>query len=314
MRSGTINDRIIEWGTWEELYENYQKATESQGYIVRSISYIVSQAYSLSLRRRKFDRYLCPICWQGSHPSDRRYPLKQRRKLLSRFPTHREFVSFQGGLYKSQLHTLADDDVLLIFDYTRFHETTEVKVHDLGIVLCARDKTLYYDFFASAPHDYHYTVGVMEYFFDNEEIVQSARQVFIWCDGALRTKENLYLWSVLRHHYEVPLHVFIFPPHHGHSLADGHFGVGKRKLRKAYAGGLIATLSNIEEQFSTLKNTNTFTIDVVPHQNFMVSPLQEGIRCYYAFSFPSPNQVACWERFGEEQPTLQDLRVTLLAQ
>lgn len=117
------------------------------------------------------------------------------------------------------------------------------------------------------------------------------------------------MFSILQHYHRIPLCVFFFPEYHGHSLADGHFGVGKRKIRRAFAGSIIATLSDIEQQFHTLANTKTFTIDEVPKQSFEVEPLKEGIRKYSAFTFPAPHQVTCWERYQQGTPVTQALVV-----
>ena len=46
---------------------------------------------------------------------------------------------------------------MVIYDYSRFHETSQVKVHDLGFVVLSKDDCEYFDFFTEAPHDYHYT-------------------------------------------------------------------------------------------------------------------------------------------------------------
>jgi len=51
---------------------------------------------------------------------------------------------------------------MVIYDYTRFHETTETKIHDLGFVVITANGLEYFDFFTEAPHNYHYTATAWE--------------------------------------------------------------------------------------------------------------------------------------------------------
>lgn len=308
VRSGTENERHAEWGKWATLYLNYKEAVEVF-YPPRSERFIIALAQELKIRRATFDRYLCAICWQGLHPNDNSFPLKKRRGFLARYQEHRQLVQTQCSLHKQQRKQLAKLEVLLIYDYTRFHETAEVKVHDLGVVMITPDKVSYFDFFADAKHDYHYTAMVMTHFFATEETIQQATHIHIWNDGALRTKENLHCFSLLGLKYNVPIEIFIFAPYHGHSMADAHFGVGKKKLRRAFGGGKIATLEDIQNQFVGMHNTQTFIFGSIPKQTYKVKPLKSGIQKFFAFSFPHPRQVLCWQKYQEGSPVIQDLCV-----
>lgn len=173
--------------------------------------------------------------------------------------------------------------------------------------MVTKQETRYFDFFAEAKHDFHYTATVMEQFFSSEPTIQKAKTIKLWSDGALRTKENLYLFQGLQEKWKVEIQVFIFPPYHGHSLADGHFGVGKKKTRKNFGGSLIASIEDVAGQFQGLHHTTTYIIPEIPHHNWNIAPLKGGIQCYFAFAFPAKEQVRCWAQFGETTPKDQQL-------
>lgn len=306
VRSGSESERHIQWGTWGELYKNYVSAVE-QYYAPRSLFFIRTQVDKRNIQLAKFDHYICPICWQGNHPTDEHYG-DQREALLERYPSHHELVGFTSRLYKHQTTQIKPGEVLLIYDYTRFHESSVVKAHDLGVVMRTTTMTKYFDFFAEAAHDYRYTRAVMEYFWENEAELRLATRIRIWSDGALKTKENIFLFGELQAKYGVPIEVFSFAPYHGHSLADGHFGVGKRSLRKKFADNLVATLADIEQQFAPMTNTTTFIFDKIPAESINVAPIP-GIRSFFAFTFPDAGIVECWTRYVQgETPVLLPLQ------
>ncbi|MHB1955910.1 MAG: hypothetical protein ACYCOU_19440 [Sulfobacillus sp.] len=272
----------------------------------RGRTFIIGLAEKLHIHPAVFDRYMCPICWQGHHPSEGSFPPKKRQGFLNRFADHEELVAYLRTLHKTQRTTLKDGEVILIYDYTRFHETSEVKINDLGIVLITSTATRYFDFFAEASHDYHYTYTVMDEFFQIESLLQNVTKIHVWSDGGLRMKENIYLFAQLQQRYQIEIYLFIFPPYHGHSLADGHFGVGKRKLRREYAQGGLAALKDVEKQFKSMHNTSTFILDAISKDVYNVKTLKAGIQHFFTFAFPSPGTVRCWYKYPH-QPQDQPL-------
>ena len=300
-RSGSENDHISSFTIYDGLYLAYIAAISTTTFKIRSKSFIIGLSKKLHIQCASFDRYLCPICWQGKHANDGTYPIKKRERFLSRYEKHHSFVEYQRSLHKNQRSNLGIGEVMLIYDYSRFHETSEVKIHDLGTVMVLNKRLFYFDFFAEAPHDYHYTFTVITMLFANNQSLQEASKVKIWSDGALRTKENLFLFSQLQRIWNVELEVFIFPPYHGHSLADNHFGVGKKKLRKRFANGGLASMIDVEGAFAGMHNTTTYIIEEISTETYNIQPLTKGIQCFFAFTFPAEGVVRCWERFTESE-------------
>jgi hypothetical protein len=227
-------------------------------------------------------------------------------------------VKQQSDLFKAQQRSLKPGEVIVLFDFTRFHETSSVKVHDLGIVKLTVNEDgdldiTYFDYIAEAPHKYHYTAHAMEDFMTNDADVKHAKRVIVWSDGGLRTKENLYLFSELQEELGVPIEVHIFAPGHGHSLCDGHFGVGKKAIRRRFAGALVATVEDVRQEFSKLTNTTVKVIPSVPQRDWRLLPLAEGIMHFYAFTFPEAGTVYCYTNYplpGQPLPpaVIQEIR------
>lgn len=307
VRSGSENSRFAEWGTWKEIHQQYCEAAGSTTHAIRSLFFVQAIANRLNIKRAFFDRYLCAICYLGTHPADRRFPLKREFTLRRRYRSHRATVDFQSALYQQHKASLGDGTVMIVYDYSRFHETTEVKVHDLGFVVITATTIQYFDYFADAPHDYHYTATAWEHLLEDSAAAQQARQLIVWSDGGLKSKENLFFLSNLARRKELDVQLFFFAPYHGHSLCDGHFGVGKQQLRRNNGGHVIATIDDVESQFITLNNTKTFILSEITKHDMNVVPFRSGIRCFSAFTFPTEGVVRCYERFGEtyeDQPLI----------
>ena len=71
----------------------------------------------------------------------------------------------------------------------------------------------------------------------------------------MKTKEILYYFSEISQSIRKPIELNYFAPYHGHSVCDGHFGVGKRSLRQVVGQGLVESEKQVIDTFSKLKNT-----------------------------------------------------------
>ena len=141
--------------------------------------------------------------------------------------------------------------------------------------------------------------------FEESDTVCNAEEILVWGDGGLKSKENLYFLSTLGATWQMKISVFSFPPYHGHSLCDGHFGVGKRRLRRAFAGQPIATIEDVENEFSDMRDTKTFILPEIKKRTYQVQKLSKGICRFFAFLFPSSGVVHCYEHYSlvyKEQP------------
>jgi len=186
--------------------------------------------------------------------------------VLRRFPQHLEHVQYQTALYRKQKAELSSSSALAIYEYTRFHETSEVKVHDLGIVLMTVEhgapRTHYFDFFADAPHDHYYTSHVWDLIFQEVPTLSQLKKIMIWSDGGLKTKENLFFFAGLQERRQVQIENHFFASYHGHSLCDAHTGTGKQQLRREKV--LIFAMEEIVDVFSRLADTKTFLVQQIP--------------------------------------------------
>jgi hypothetical protein len=299
VRSGTENVRILPWGTWKEVHRQYSCAIAGCAFPTRSLSFIKKLTKKLHIRLEKFDHYICPICLQGRHPDEALFPIRKRQSLVAKYPSHHALVQFQLQLFRRQKARLTEGQVMIVFDFTRFHETTELKAHSLGVALITHNSKTYHDFFADHSHNYEYTVAVMQRFFAKERVIQQAQRILVWSDGGLRSKENLYTFYRLQQVWRVAINIFIFPPHHGHNICDRHFGNGKQRLRENQAGQLVTTIETIEGGFKTLKRTKTAILSNIdiPSVHYNLELLPEGTQHFYAFSFGNEGDILCWHHY-----------------
>ena len=86
--------------------------------------------------------------------------------------------------------------------------------------------------------------------------------------------------------------VKFFAPYHGHSEADGHFGLGKIKMRQQALNGPILSPEQIFQAFAALKNTDVCNISVLQNTK-NVAPLENQIRKWFEFKFGGGK---CWSR------------------
>lgn len=68
VRSGTENEKRLQWGTWKDTHAAYVKdVTEQTHWKPRSKPFLTNIAKSLGIKKAKFDKYLCLTCWQGTY-------------------------------------------------------------------------------------------------------------------------------------------------------------------------------------------------------------------------------------------------------
>jgi hypothetical protein len=51
--------------------------------------------------------------------------------------------------------------------------------------------------------------------FSTEDSFKSYSKIYLWSDGGLKTKENLFYLSILGHHFKLNMEVNFFAPYHG---------------------------------------------------------------------------------------------------
>lgn len=96
VRSGSLNERYLPWGTWGTMHFNYQRAVQMKNlqrsqstpagvpFPVRSKKYVRGRAKALKVKIAKFDKYLCAICWQGKNPEDNTFDATKKSQMLEK--------------------------------------------------------------------------------------------------------------------------------------------------------------------------------------------------------------------------------------
>jgi len=127
IKSGTENFRILLWGTYTKAYSRYQQDATQIGILVLSQATFFNTLHRLEIKKRKFDKYLCPVCFDST--------MRRRTNLIQ----HQDLVHHQSSLFSSLKQSLPSGTQLAVHDYTMFHETAEFKLHDLDVALFWRE-------------------------------------------------------------------------------------------------------------------------------------------------------------------------------
>jgi len=135
-------------------------------------------------------------------------------------------------------------------------------VRDHGCLVMSKEKTYYIDCLSNHKHDWMFTFEAWDRTIEKIQEkfdFQKISQLFIFGDGALKTKENIYFWKLANQHHKI-VDLNYFGPYHGHSEIDAHFGNGKRKLRMNAGAGPVFSKAQIVRAFSDLPNTTVLIL------------------------------------------------------
>lgn len=177
----------------------------------------------------------------------------------------------QRNSFNEQVLNINQDECVILLDYTRFHETSKCKVHDLNFTLYFKspNDTLcheFIDFFSEAEHDWNFTREGLRRLNTMIDLTTYNGGIYIWADNAFHNHKVLCIIRNLAINLQNTITLSFFAPHHGWSICDTHFGHGKTKLRKEFSLDLIQTLSDIVDTFKKLQNTTVEIIEQIPKQ------------------------------------------------
>jgi hypothetical protein len=229
------------------------------------------------------------------------------------YKNHVHLFQTQFGLYSEQLNSLPRDKVFLIFDYSTIHETAKFKLKDLNFTAYWKDKEklwhTYFDFWSTSKKDYNFTLQAFHSLLDLP-FFRQFNEAIVWGDGGLKTKEILYYFSVEAERYNLPLCMNYFAPHHGHSVCDAHFGVGKRALRQTVGVRVVESQDQVITAFSSVTNTAPgFLLGEINTIQPHVQAFPELIRKYYQFYLRETGQIWCRESWKSKIWVLQKITV-----
>jgi len=169
----------------------------------------------------------------------------------------------------------------------------------MGVYCIHEGEKFFIDNFADKAHDHHFTTSAWEATLEvlqvkGIHIGEMIKKLIIWSDGGLKTKETLRYFQDLSRKKGIKCSVNFFAPYHGHSEADGHFGLGKRTMRNNAEDGPILSVEEILEAFSAIKSTHVQRIEIV-NNDVDVVPLELLIRKWFEFEMKD-GHCRCRER------------------
>lgn len=302
IRSGRENERSLPWNTYQEIWKHYSEDAlhdENAGEPV-SISTMRKYMKKWKIRPGRFDRYRCITCFEGIEAlqEQQQGEIVMNEKIDAYF-SHQVLIADRSKYYKQIRNSLGDKEALIVWDYTTIHETSEFKLKILDFAIYKNGAWTYVDYIASSSHDWHYSKCGWTKLFEHMSWLKDMKKLWIWGDGGLKSKENLFTIQQIYHNLEsVDVTVSFFAPHHGHSACDSHFGCGKREIRRKFATQPIVQEKQIISVFQDMKNTTTYKIDVKPIENEVTPKPLNGIRSFFDFEFDrnAKTMIKCRER------------------
>ena len=303
VRSGTENERRLQSNTVRDFYDKeYVPYSSTSGFVQRSYNAILGWLSDLGVKKAKFDRYRCEICFEGRQAERRQKEgrtLQGDADLIEKYEIHISLVHHQHAACKVDKLINDPSTLLCIFDYTTIHDLTDEKWRDMGVFYKFQGKAGFVDNFADKAHDHHFTTSAWEATFEELEMQGivlggNIKRVVIWSDGGLKTKETLHYFQALTSKLKVTLSINYYAPYHGHSEADGHFGLGKQTMRNRAENGPITSVEEILKAFADLRQTAVQRIGVVENEIDVV-PLDNLIRKWFEFEMEG-GRCKCRER------------------
>jgi hypothetical protein len=288
VRSGRINERILKFSKYKDFYDVYVTYAQENQKTIYSCPVIIKWLKLMKIKRFRFDRYRCAICFQHSDG----------------YEEHRKLVEIQCAAYHAVKNNLGDDKLLITFDYSTFHESEELKMRNHSCLIRGQGKCWYVDCLSQAPHDWKFTFTAWDKTIEDVKPKINWNKIkimYVFADGALKTKENIYYFNQLSRILQVPISVNYFAPYHGHSEVDGHYGVEKAKLKRLALDGPITSKDMIYQAVNSTPNTTLFPITVPSSIALTVHPFKGQIRKWFQWHLdPSQKEgVLCREQSGQ---------------
>jgi len=221
--------------------------------------------------------------------------------ILDSLILHRFTVENQCDQYKKCLASINSRTLVVVQDYTRFHETSKMKLHDLGLVVYRRKDNVidceYFDFIADYKHDYAYTKAVWDLFF-KEYKLRGIKELIVWSDNGLKSVQNIRNFGLFSESKKINITLNYFAPCHGHSICDRHFGLAKISLRREFSVKPIRTKEDIMNIVSNMQATTCYDVTVKPIAGVPGQNLTKGIRQFLEWRFVQQAVVGCREHIG----------------
>ena len=179
------------------------------------------------VKKAIFDKYRCGICFKGTEALAKKLHKKPYdQEDIDKYMKHQEHVVHSSKVFRDVRDNLKSDEVLYVYDYTTHHATATFTLKNLNVTEYYRDEMgelcwHFNDFFSTSKKDYQYTHTVFSIVQQSERF-KNARKIYLWSDGGLKTKENLYYLSKIAKGGETKKEMVVcfFPPYHGLFLSS----------------------------------------------------------------------------------------------
>jgi len=284
--------RRLVWTTWKETYEAYKEGAKDEGHPIKSLDWVKKWATSQDVKKGIFDKYRCPTCAAGLRTiadTLNKAITPQQQKIIQEYREHVGLYKTQSQLYAAQLQHLPYGKILLVFDYGSIHETAKFKLKDLNFTAYWKDEKMelkhtFFDFWSTSAKDYNFTVKAYHTLL-SLPFFKQFNEIILWSDGGLKTKEIILWFSKAAEGFRRPTQMNYFAPC-GHSICDGHFGTGKRLIRKRVGVGLVADEQQVIDAFSSIANTAPgINLGPIVDKLAHAEPLPDQIRKWFQFYF-----------------------------
>lgn len=296
------NERRLPFVTYSDFHKEYEKLATQNNFSVRSIPTVIGILKSLKIKRAYFDKYSCELCYEGRIAEANHFGSVDGSSTLEKYFIHKDLFQHQLKMHKNQRENLGDHQLFFIYDYSTFHEFSKKKFRDLSMMVIWKGEYHFFDSVASEKHDFKFTeaawtLTISKLIASGINFGEGIRELIIWSDGGLKTKENIFFFLRLARALKVNIFLNFFAPHHGHNLVDGHFGQAKNVLRWSSRGGPITTEDQIFEAIQSLPNTTLQKITPI-QPKFVVKPLAKQIRRWFEWMIDLDGNLFCRERTG----------------
>ena len=204
------------------------------------------------------------------------------KAFLKEIQLHQLAHIHQRKIHRRQISKMKITDLMVIVDYTKQETKSEGKLNILTFTIILKNpKTMdteihYYDYFfdlemkgdeeETLPADV-LACGWRSFFgWRNQQGSFFPKRLFVWSDRGgkdFMNHEVIEMYGRLSKFYNLKILYSTFEAKHGHSICDGHFGTGKKKLRREInfqSSSRVLTKEFVQYTFSTLHNTQVFNL------------------------------------------------------
>jgi len=132
VKSGTKDERRILRNTWREFYQvDYVSFAAEKGLPKRSFTTLRNILVETKIKKGKFDRYSCGVCFEGKLAEERiraGKALEGDKEKVEKWQDHQILFRHQFEAAQADKAINSPDYIFFIYDYSTIHDFTTEKV------------------------------------------------------------------------------------------------------------------------------------------------------------------------------------------